>query len=118
MKSGDNGAKRAVTAVQMWTSDDHFKHIKDEVDPNNAWKILAALLQPSNSHNKVNLIRKFTKLRYKDGDSMTEHLGKFKELKSMIKVMKTPNSEDEEAAYTGISQREVFRTFRKINLFT
>ena len=69
--------RKAVALIRQWLDLSVYPHVETEIDANKMWEKLKELYERKNVQNKAFLIRKLVNMKYKDGDSMAEHMSIF-----------------------------------------
>ncbi|EPS69434.1 hypothetical protein M569_05339, partial [Genlisea aurea] len=84
---------KAVATMKLKIDKSLLQLVIDLNDAKEVWNKLSEILQPSNWKNAAFLVRQLVNLKYRDGESMSQHLAKFKELQNKIKDTKITEEE-------------------------
>ena len=63
-------------------------HVAKEVDAYSLWQKLKSLYEKKTAQNKAFMIRRLVNLKYKNGNSVAEHLSNFQGLLNVLFTMK------------------------------
>jgi hypothetical protein len=80
--------KKAVGYIRQWVDQSVFHYVAKEVDAYLLWLKLESLYERKTAQNKAFMIRRLVNLKYKDGQSVTEHLSNFQGLLNELSTMK------------------------------
>lgn len=80
--------RKAVGYIRQWVDQSVFHHVAKEVDAYLLWLKLESLYERKTAQNKAFMIRRLVNLKYKDGQSVTEHLSNFQGLLNELSTMK------------------------------
>ncbi|KAE8729765.1 hypothetical protein F3Y22_tig00003398pilonHSYRG00147 [Hibiscus syriacus] len=72
--------RKGVPMIRKYIDKTLFEHVYTYTNAYELWTKLESMIQKKMPRNKANLVRRFVKLEYKDGQSMIEHLNNFKGL--------------------------------------
>jgi hypothetical protein len=80
--------RKDVGHIRQWVDQSVFHHVAKEVDAYLLWLKLESLYERKTAQNKAFMIRRLVNLKYKDGQSVTEHLSNFQGLLNELSTMK------------------------------
>jgi hypothetical protein len=80
--------KKVVGHIRQWVDQSVFHHVGKEVNAHLLWLELESLYERKTAQNKAFMIRRLVNLKYKDGQSVTEHLSNFQGLLNELSTMK------------------------------
>lgn len=86
--------RKTVGQIRAWIDQSVFNHVSKETRADVLWKKLEAMYERKHGLNKASLLKKITRLRYKEGSSMSEHLNDFQGLINHCATLKL-NLDDE-----------------------
>jgi hypothetical protein len=69
--------RKAVWHIRHWVDQSVFHHAAKEVDAYSLWLKLKSLYERKTTQRKAFMMRRLVNLKYKDGQSITEHLSNF-----------------------------------------
>ncbi|CAJ2652104.1 unnamed protein product [Trifolium pratense] len=69
--------RKAVAIIRQWLDLSVYPHVEAETNAHTMWNKLKELYERKNVQNKACLIRKLVNMKYKDGESMAEHMSVF-----------------------------------------
>ncbi|CAJ2658330.1 unnamed protein product [Trifolium pratense] len=69
--------RKAVAIIRQWLDLSVYPHVEAETNTHTMWNKLKELYERKNVQNKACLIRKLVNMKYKDGESMAEHMSVF-----------------------------------------
>ena len=69
--------RKTIGQIRQWVDHNVFHHVAKEVDVYSLWQKLESLYERKTAHNKAFMIRRLVNLKYKDGNSVIEHLSNF-----------------------------------------
>ena len=71
-----------------------IQHIAGDTNAHEMWHKLSALYERKNALNKTSLMRKILRLKYRDGESIVEHIKTFKGYVNQLVEPKFPLDDD------------------------
>ena len=80
--------RKIIEKIRQWVYQSVFHHVAKEVDAYSLWQKLKSLYERKTTHNKTFTIRRLGNLKYKDGNSVVEHLSNFQRLLNELSIMK------------------------------
>ncbi|CAJ2654735.1 unnamed protein product [Trifolium pratense] len=69
--------RKAVAIIRQWLDLSVYPHVEAETNAHTMWNKLKELYERKNVQNKACLIRKLVNMKYKDGESLAEHMSVF-----------------------------------------
>ncbi|CAJ2642124.1 unnamed protein product [Trifolium pratense] len=69
--------RKADAIIRQWLDLSVYPHVEAETNAHTMWNKLKELYERKNVQNKACLIRKLVNMKYKDGESMAEHMSVF-----------------------------------------
>ena len=66
--------RKVVGTIRQWVDDTVFHHVLYEISTRFFWKKLEDLYERKTTGNKTFLIQKLVNLKFKEGESIAEHL--------------------------------------------
>ena len=69
--------RKTIGHIRQWVDQSVFHHVAKEVDAYSLWQKLESLYERKTAQNKAFMIRRLVNLKYKDGNSVVEHLNNF-----------------------------------------
>ena len=76
--------RKVVALIRQWLDLSVYPHVDKETNAQSMWQKLADLYERKNVQNKAYLIRKLVNMKYKEGNSMPEHLSSFQEIVNQL----------------------------------
>lgn len=80
--------RKTIGTIRQWVDDTVFHHVSNETSANSLWKKLEDLYERKTAGNKAFLIRKLVNLKFKEGDSISEHLNEIQSIVNQLAAMK------------------------------
>mgnify|MGYP003740606461 FL=1 len=80
--------RKTVGQIRQWVDHTVFHHVAQEVNAHSLWQKLEAMYERKTSQNKAFLIRRLVNLKFRDGNSVAEHLSDFQSLINQLATMK------------------------------
>jgi hypothetical protein len=80
--------RKAVGHIKQWVDQSVFHHVAKEANAYLLLLKLESLYERQTAQNKAFMIRRLVNLKYKDGQSVTEHLSNFQGLLNELSTMK------------------------------
>ena len=69
--------RKTIGQIRQWADKSIFHHVAKEVHAYSLWQKLESLYERKTAQNKAFMIRRLVNLKYKDGNSVVEHLSNF-----------------------------------------
>ena len=79
---------KAIDTIQLWLDDTVFHHVSNETSSKILWKKLEDLHERKITSNKAFLIQNLVKLKFKEGESIVEHLNQIQSIVNQLAIMK------------------------------
>ena len=76
--------RKSVALIRQWLDLNVYPHLDKETNAQSMWKKFADPYKRKNVQNKAFLIWKLVNMKYKEGDSMPEHLSSFQEIVNQL----------------------------------
>ena len=80
--------RKVVGHIRQWIDQSVFHHVATETDGYKLWEKLESLYERKSAQNKASLIKRLVNMKYKDGQSVAEHLSSFQEALNDLTSMK------------------------------
>ena len=80
--------RKTVGQIRQWVDHTVFHHVAQEVNAHSLWQKLEAMYERKTAQNKAFLIRRLVNLKFRDGNSVAEHLSDFQSLINQLATMK------------------------------
>ena len=80
--------RKTIGHIRQLVDQSVFHHVAKEVDAYSLWQKLESLYERKTAQNKAFMIRRLVNLKYKDGNSVAEHLSNFQGLLNELFTMK------------------------------
>jgi hypothetical protein len=78
---------QACGFIRQWVDDNVLNHIIDETRANTLWQKLDELYARKEGTNKIFLIKKLMRLRYKEGTQVADHVNEFQGIINQLSSM-------------------------------
>ena len=82
--------KKAVAAIRYCVDVSVLQHVANETNAHEMWQKLFGLYKRKNVLNKMSLMRKIVKLKYRDGESILKHISTFMGYVNQLVATKFP----------------------------
>ena len=102
--------RKAIAYMRRWMDQTLHEQIYDETKTDAVWKKLENLFSRKTSGNKITLIRRLVKLKYKDKNNMVEHISYFHGIVNKLVAMKMNINDDMQASLLLISLHDSWET--------
>ena len=79
---------KTIGQIRQWVDQSVFHHVAKEVAAYSLWQKLKSLYEKKTAQNKAFMIRRLVNLKYKNGNSVAEHLSNFQGLLNVLFAMK------------------------------
>ena len=80
--------RKTIGHIRQQVDQSVFHYVAKEVDAYSLWQKLESLYERKTAQNKTFMIRRLVNLKYKDANSVVEHLGNIQELLNELSTMK------------------------------
>ena len=80
--------RKTIEQIRQWVDQRVFHYVAKEVNAYSIWQKLESLYEIKTVQNKVFMIRRLVNLKYKDGNSISEHFGNVQGLLNELSTMK------------------------------
>ena len=80
--------RKDIDTIQLWLDDTVFHHVSNETSSRFLWKKLEDLYERKIASNKAFLIQNLVNHKFKEGESIIEHLNQIQSIVNQLVVMK------------------------------
>ena len=82
--------RKAVATIRQYVDVSVLQHVANDTNAYEMWKKLSGLYERKNALNRTSLMRKIVNLKYRDGESMVEHVSTFMGFVNQLAAIKFP----------------------------
>ncbi|KAL5794502.1 hypothetical protein ACOSP7_003096 [Xanthoceras sorbifolium] len=80
--------RKCAAQIRQWIDRSIFQNFANEHDAYVLWQKLEKMYARTTAQNKANLMRRLVNLKYKDGNSVSEHMSEFQGIVDQLNSMK------------------------------
>ena len=98
--------------IRQFVDDNVLNHISKESHARTLWNELESLYARKTGNNKMYLIKQFMSLKYKDGQSMSDHLNEFQGVIDQLSAMNVKFEDELQGLWLLSTLLDSWETFR------